>query len=66
MSEQRYRQERARIEQGHVKYREKLRDEGKLALDDPLIGLGALASMANPHHIAGRDDAPFVGREALE
>jgi len=30
VSEQRYRQERARIEQGHVKYREKLREEGKL------------------------------------
>ena len=29
VSEQRYRQERARIEQGHVKYREKLKDEGQ-------------------------------------
>ena len=36
MSEQRYRQERARIEQGHVKYREKLRDEGKLFVRDRL------------------------------
>src|SRR4026207_2310075 len=30
MSEQRYRQERSRIEQGHVKYRDKLKEEGKL------------------------------------
>ncbi|HKC06898.1 MAG TPA: acyl-CoA carboxylase subunit beta [Methylomirabilota bacterium] len=36
MSEQRYRQERARIEQGHVKYREKLREEGKLFVRDRL------------------------------
>jgi acetyl-CoA carboxylase carboxyltransferase component len=36
VSEQRYRQERARIEQGHVKYREKLRDEGKLFVRDRL------------------------------
>ena len=28
MSEQRYRQERSRIEQGHVKYRDKLKEEG--------------------------------------
>ena len=36
MSEQRYRQERARIEQGHVKYRDKLKDEGKLFVRDRL------------------------------
>jgi acetyl-CoA carboxylase carboxyltransferase component len=36
VSEQRYRQERARIEQGHVKYREKLKDEGKLFVRDRL------------------------------
>ena len=36
MSEQRYRQERSRIEQGHVKYREKLKDEGKLFVRDRL------------------------------
>jgi len=36
VSEQRYRQERARIEQGHVKYREKLREEGKLFVRDRL------------------------------
>jgi acetyl-CoA carboxylase carboxyltransferase component len=36
LSEQRYRQERARIEQGHVKYREKLKDEGKLFVRDRL------------------------------
>lgn len=36
MSEQRYRQERARIEQGHVKYREKLKAEGKLFVRDRL------------------------------
>ena len=36
MSEQRYRQERARIEQGHVKYREKLKEEGKLFVRDRL------------------------------
>jgi acetyl-CoA carboxylase carboxyltransferase component len=36
VSEQRYRKERARIEQGHVKYREKLRDEGKLFVRDRL------------------------------
>jgi len=29
MSEERYFRERARIEQGHVKYREKLKEEGK-------------------------------------
>ena len=36
MSEQRYRQERSRIEQGHVKYREKLKEEGKLFVRDRL------------------------------
>ncbi len=34
--EERYREERARIEQGHVKYREKLREEGKLFVRDRL------------------------------
>jgi acetyl-CoA carboxylase carboxyltransferase component len=34
--EQRYHDERARIEQGHVKYREKLRAEGKLFVRDRL------------------------------
>src|SRR5512144_1292521 len=36
MSEARYRQERARIEQGHVKYRDKLKEEGKLFVRDRL------------------------------
>ena len=36
MSEDRYFRERARIEQGHVKYREKLKDEGKLFVRDRL------------------------------
>src|SRR4026208_1224021 len=36
MSEQRYRQERSRIEQGHVKYRDKLKEEGKLFVRDRL------------------------------
>src|SRR2546426_10418376 len=34
--EDRYHQERARIEQGHVKYRDKLKDEGKLFVRDRL------------------------------
>ena len=34
--EDRYHQERARIEQGHVKYRDKLRAEGKLFVRDRL------------------------------
>ncbi|MGH7354016.1 MAG: carboxyl transferase domain-containing protein, partial [Candidatus Rokuibacteriota bacterium] len=34
--EDRYHQERARIEQGHVKYREKLKAEGKLFVRDRL------------------------------
>ena len=34
--EERYWEERARIEQGHVKYREKLREEGKLFVRDRL------------------------------
>jgi acetyl-CoA carboxylase carboxyltransferase component len=34
--EQRYHEERARIEEGHVKYREKLRAEGKLFVRDRL------------------------------
>src|ERR671934_3008416 len=34
--EDRYHQERARIEQGHVKYREKLKEEGKLFVRDRL------------------------------
>jgi acetyl-CoA carboxylase carboxyltransferase component len=34
--EERYQQERARIERGHVKYREKLRAEGKLFVRDRL------------------------------
>jgi len=36
MSEERYRRERARIEQGHLKYRDKLREEGKLFVRDRL------------------------------
>ena len=36
MTEQRYFAERARIEQGHTKYREKLREEGKLFVRDRL------------------------------
>src|SRR5262249_2717835 len=36
MSEERYRHERARIEQGHLKYRDKLREEGKLFVRDRL------------------------------
>src|SRR2546429_9006728 len=34
--EDRYYRERARIEQGHTKYREKLREEGKLFVRDRL------------------------------
>ncbi|HVQ76917.1 MAG TPA: acyl-CoA carboxylase subunit beta [Candidatus Binatia bacterium] len=36
MSEQRYRDERARIEQGNVKYRDKLKEEGKLFVRERL------------------------------
>jgi acetyl-CoA carboxylase carboxyltransferase component len=36
MSEERYFQERERIRQGHVKYRDKLREEGKLFVRDRL------------------------------
>ena len=36
MSEDRYFRERARIEQGHLKYREKLKEEGKLFVRDRL------------------------------
>ncbi len=36
MSEQRYRQERSRIEQGQVKYRDKLKEEGKLFVRERL------------------------------
>src|SRR5258708_8888997 len=36
MSEQRYREERGGIEQGNVKYRDKLREEGKLFVRDRL------------------------------
>ncbi len=36
MSEEKYFQERARIEQGHVKYRDKLKEEGKLFVRDRL------------------------------
>ena len=36
MTEDRYFAERARIEQGHVKYRDKLRAEGKLFVRDRL------------------------------
>src|ERR1051325_2962061 len=36
MSEHRYRQERGRIDQGHLKYREKLKEEGKLFVRDRL------------------------------
>jgi acetyl-CoA carboxylase carboxyltransferase component len=36
MSEERYFRERSRIEQGHVKYRDKLKDEGKLFVRDRL------------------------------
>lgn len=34
--EDRYHRERARIEQGHTKYRDKLREEGKLFVRDRL------------------------------
>ena len=36
MTEERYFRERARIEQGHLKYRDKLKDEGKLFVRDRL------------------------------
>ncbi len=36
MTEKRYFEERARIEQGHVKYRDKLKEEGKLFVRDRL------------------------------
>src|SRR5499433_2873314 len=36
MPEERYARERARIEQGHLKYRDKLKDEGKLFVRDRL------------------------------
>jgi len=36
MSEERYFRERARIEQGHLKYRDKLKEEGKLFVRDRL------------------------------
>src|SRR5258707_12882524 len=36
MSEQRDRKERSRIEQGHLKYRDKLKEEGKLFVRDRL------------------------------
>src|SRR5262244_71791 len=36
MAEERYASERARIEQGHVKYRDKLKEEGKLFVRDRL------------------------------
>src|SRR5260370_5110755 len=36
MSEARYGQERSRIEQGHLKYRDKLKEEGKLFVRDRL------------------------------
>ena len=36
MTEERYFEERARIEQGHVKYRDKLKEEGKLFVRDRL------------------------------
>src|SRR5499427_3353532 len=36
MAEERYARERARIEQGHVKYRNKLKEEGKLFVRDRL------------------------------
>ena len=36
MTEERYHRERARIEQGHVKYRDKLKEEGKLFVRDRL------------------------------
>src|SRR5712691_10944121 len=36
MSEEKYFQERARIERGHVKYRDKLKEEGKLFVRDRL------------------------------
>jgi acetyl-CoA carboxylase carboxyltransferase component len=36
VSEERYFRERARIEQGHLKYRDKLKDEGKLFVRDRL------------------------------
>src|ERR1700730_8283274 len=36
MSEQRYRQERSRIEQGHLKYRDNHKEEGKLFVRDRL------------------------------
>jgi len=36
MSEEKYWQERSRIEQGHLKYRDKLKQEGKLFVRDRL------------------------------
>ena len=60
MSEERYFRERARIEQGHVKYRDKLKDEGKLFVRDRLtLLLGPFAV----HQLVDRVARGAIGAE---
>src|SRR6202008_4853882 len=55
--EERYHQERARIEQGHVKYRDKLRAEGKLFVRDRLKLLLDHGTELQEEWLLGRNQA---------
>src|SRR6266498_349220 len=56
--EERYFRERARIEQGHVKYRDKLKDEGKLFVRDRLTLLLDDASEFQEDFLFARNQEP--------
>jgi acetyl-CoA carboxylase carboxyltransferase component len=58
VSQDRYFQERARIEQGHVKYRDKLREEGKLFVRDRLKLLLDPGTEFQEDHLFARSEEP--------
>ncbi|HKZ07912.1 MAG TPA: acyl-CoA carboxylase subunit beta [Methylomirabilota bacterium] len=58
MSEERYFRERARIEQGHLKYRDKLKDEGKLFVRDRLTLLLDPGSAFQEDFLFARNQEP--------
>ena len=65
MSEERYFRERARIEQGHVKYRDKLREEGKLFVRDRLKLLLDPATEFQEDFLFARSQEPDTPAELM-
>ncbi len=65
MTEERYFRERARIEQGHVKYREKLKQEGKLFVRDRLTLLLDPGSEFQEDFLFARNQEPDTPADGI-